>query len=272
LRRLAWVFVCGVPLLLYDVWAVHIDPVLAGWNAQNLTPTPPLWDLILSLSPALLLALVGGWQVIRRGSSSASLLLIWAALGMVLISVPFGLQRRFMMGLFVPLVGLAGYGLNRMAGWRVPRTTIVAGLVLCLSLPTNLLLLLVAQHGVASHNLLLYLTRGEAQAMAWIEANTVSDALILCAPETGLFIPAHTGRRVIYGHPFETVDAEAQKAAVEQFFQSGDPAEAEEFLEDRAVDYIFFGPRERLLGTLPALPSLRLVYDSAGVQIYQVAR
>ena len=272
LRRFAWVFICGVPLLLYDVWVVRTDPVLAGWNAQNLTPSPALWNVALSLSPALLLALVGGWQVIRRRSTSARTLLIWAVLGMALISVPFGLQRRFMMGLFVPLVGLAGYGLQRMAGRPSRRTTMVAGLVVCLSVPTNLLLLGVAQHGVSTHDLLLYLTRGEAQAMAWIETNTAWDALVLCAPETGLFIPAHTGRRVLYGHPFETVDAEAQKAAVEQFYRSGDPAEAEEFLKAQAVDYVFFGPRERLLGTLPVIPGLGLVYDSAGVQIYQVAR
>ena len=38
--------------------------------------------------------------------------------------------------------------------------------------------------------------------------------LILSSPEMGLFIPAQTGRRVLYGHPFETVNADAEKDLV----------------------------------------------------------
>jgi hypothetical protein len=57
--RCILVFLFGAPLLLYDMWVARVDPVLAGWNAQNLTPSPQLWDLLLSFSPALLLAVVG---------------------------------------------------------------------------------------------------------------------------------------------------------------------------------------------------------------------
>jgi len=47
------VLIGGAPLMLYYVWIAAYDPVIAIWNAQNLTLSPPLWDLLVSLSPAL---------------------------------------------------------------------------------------------------------------------------------------------------------------------------------------------------------------------------
>jgi hypothetical protein len=84
-----------------------------------------------------------------------------------------------------------------------------------------------------------------------------------------MFIPAHTGRRVIYGHPFETVDAEEQEAFVEDFFL-GHLTEPEAISEinQRGIDLIFFGPRERSLGTPTALRDLREVYADGEVIIY----
>jgi uncharacterized membrane protein len=142
-----------------------------------------------------------------------------------------------------------------------------------LTFPTLLLVLLAGQFGALAHDPLLYLTLGEAQALSWVETNTPADALLLAAPQTGLFIPAHTGRRVIYGHPFETVNAEVEEAAVTSFFTNGatSPVAVEDFLQKRKVDYVFYGPREQLLGELPDLPVLSEVYSQAGVTIYQVS-
>ena len=56
----------GLPVLAYDVWVTMVDPIFAGWNAQNLTPSPPVWDVLISLSPALLLALAGFWGMLRK--------------------------------------------------------------------------------------------------------------------------------------------------------------------------------------------------------------
>lgn len=271
--RLLWICLAGAPVLIYDFWATRLDPTLASWNSQNLTPTPPLWDLLLALSPALILALPGAWLLWRRGNKGR-LPLAWAVLGMLLIYLPFGLQRRFMMGLFVPVVGLAGFGLSGLAAKLGNRAGLAAVLSFALSLPTNILLLLVALHGVQTHDPLLYLARGEAQALAWIETNTPSDALILAAPQTGLFIPAHTGRRVIYGHPFETAFAESEQAAVAWFFQQGgqDLAAASAFLDQRSVDYVFYGPRERQLGALPDLGELQAAWSGDGVVIYRALK
>ena len=145
-----------------------------------------------------------------------------------------------------------------------------------------LVLLVAALSGIQAHDPHLYLSAGEARAAAWLAEHTPPRSLILSGPEMGLFIPALTGRRVLYGHPFETVQAEAEKAQVEAFFAAGETGESATvsttlgqedpaaWLERRGVEYIFFGPRERLLGGLP--PGLRLApaYSAEGVTLYQV--
>jgi hypothetical protein len=188
----------------------------------------------------------------------------------MLIYLPVSLQRRFMMGLFVPLACLAGYAFAGLTPSLGKRIGMLSAVVLVLSVLTNLLLLLVAQHGIQTRDPLLYLTRGEAQALDWIEAHTPPDALILASPQTGLLIPAHTGRHVLYGHPYETVNAQPEELAVSQFFTHEDAAQAAEFMQRRGVDYVFYGPRERQLGELPELEPLQLVYSMSGVEIYQV--
>lgn len=273
--RFAWVMVCGLPLLLYDFWIALVDPQLAAWNAQNLTPTPPVWDVLLALSPALLLALPGAWRVVKHNQRDARLLLVWVIIGAVLIYAPLGLQRRFLMGLYVPLAGLAVYGLDSLAGrFSEPVARRAAALAIALALPTTLLILIVGLFGAQRRDPALYLTRSEAQALEWLQGNTPAGALVLAAPETGLLIPAYTGRRVLYGHPYETVDAGAEKAQVVSFFR-GELSYPMAFLEQRFVDYIFYGPRERNLGALPGQIEIRQMYATGlpgdpEVIIYQI--
>ena len=279
--RLIWISILGIPVVLYDLWATRADPQLAAWNAQNLTLTPPAWDVLLALSPALLLALPGAWQVVRRHERYGRVLLVWALISFALIYLPFGLQRRFLIGLYVPLVGLAVYGLEVFATRYSMRTARWAAvLTLGIALPTTLLILSVGIFGARTHDPALYLTQSEAQALEWLEGNTPGDALVLAAPETGLLIPAHSGRRVIYGHRFETVNAEAEEAQVVKFFQGyneGDSTSPSNFLEQRRVDYLIYGPRERKLGPLPELLDLHQVFATGvpgadEVVIYRVDR
>lgn len=266
-QRFLWTLSGGGPVLLYYLWVTQTDPLLAGWNAQNLTPSPPLWDLALSLSPALLLALPGAWLAWKRRIPSDRLLLVWALLGLGLLYLPLGLQRRLMTGLYIPLIGLAGLGLEQIETRLGKRTGLLATLTLVFALLTNLLVLLAGQQGARTHAAELYLQRGEASALAWIAQDTPPQSLVLASPGMGLFIPAYTGRRVLYGHPFETVNAVQEQAAVEQFFSAGVQA-GRDFLAQRGVDYILYGPRERALGNWLEQSGLPIVYQADGIVIY----
>jgi hypothetical protein len=85
--------------------------------------------------------------------------------------------------------------------------------------------------------------------MTWLRENVGHENVVLCAPRTGMFVPAWAGQRVVYGHPFETVNAERREALVEAYW-SGEMSAAEQntFLQENRVEYLFVGPRERGLG------------------------
>ena len=274
-QPLFWFGLLGGPFLLYQFWAAQTDPILAGWNAQNVTITRPVWDVLISLSPALPLAVIGAVSLWREKSHPARrLLIVWLVLGLVLIYAPFSLQRRFMLGLFVPAALLAVFGVayvrqrfNRPLKWLVPA-------LLALSLLTNVLLMLILLGGAVTHAPELTLTRDEVHAAEWIAENTAPDALVLASPQIGQWLPGLTGRRVIYGHPYETVNAMEEQAAVESVFRK--PVEVtkdDPRLVERGVSYIFYGPREGelALGIPPNFSALPVVYQSGSVTIYEVA-
>ena len=266
LWRAFWVFLGGVPVLFYDLWVIHQDRLLSVWNAQNNTPSPPLIDLLLSLSPVLILAIIAVPWVIRSKSNNIRLLLVWSLIGLILLYIPWGLQRRFMMGIYIPLSTLAAFGLGKIA--KSARVySLLSVILIMFIIPTNIIVLLASLQGAAKHDKQLYLTKAELQAYQWIEANTTPDALILAAPENGLLIPGFTGRRVFYGHPFETPNSEYELNRVTSFFQ-GDIDQTSVLL--RQADYLYIGPRERELGWRSFPVELLVVYENPDVTIYGV--
>jgi hypothetical protein len=266
------IFAGGVPVMLYDFLVVSRDPLLSIWNSQNITPSPPVWDTLIALSPVILLALPGAWFAIRGKQRRFRVLLVWSGLSLVLMYIPLGLQRRFMLGIYIPLALLAILGLEHLHN-RVLKSwsfTFSAGLLFLFAMPTNFVILMAAQHGINTHDPALYLTHGEANAISWLNENTPNGTIILASPGTGLFIPAYSDNRVVYGHPFETVDAGIMEEKSAQFYRSGG-AHLEQFTQ-LGVSYIFYGPRERALGGLDPQPVLKPVYQSGEVEIFKILK
>jgi hypothetical protein len=270
--KLALVIAGGAAPLVYDLVIVRLSPQLAAWNSQNLTPAPPLWDLLVSLSPLLFLAIPGAYFAVKRRDFGSRLMIIWAVLGLALVYAPFNLQRRFMLALYIPLAGLSTVAIFTWAGNTARRYRITVAALFLLVVPTNLVIIASGIGAAMSHEEHVYLSRGEDAALSWLRANTPQDALVLASPESGALIPAYTGRRVLYGHPFETMDAAEVKARVIAFFDGKlDSQEKTRFLLSEGVNYLFWGPREDAFGAPPGLDTLKLVYQSQGVTIYAIS-
>jgi hypothetical protein len=278
LARLIWTALAGLPLLGYAVWVTNADPFLRIWNQQNLTPSPSIIDLVVSFSPLLLLAGLGAWWLFvnrqktqERSWDNWRIPLVWAVLALILVYIPLNLQRRFLMGFYIPLAALAPAGLDWLAGGKIRRYWFLAALVFILILPTNLMILLTARSASQAHDPAIYLYRDEMLAFDWLKRQAPARSTVLAAPKTGLLIPAYTGLRVIYGHPFETVDAKAnEEAVIAAYSGQHDALDVEQFLEKEGVDLVFYGPRERSLGALPSISPLMPVYQHGAVTIFSV--
>ncbi len=249
--RLLLILIGGLPLMFYYLWISANDPVIVVWNLQNLTLSPPVWDLFISLSPALILAGVGVWAFVKKDpvdkvEQPQVILLVWLILGLILIYIPFGLQRRFLTGLFIPLAGLTALGIEKLSQHRPKMHRFWVIVFYILIIPTQLVVLMAGFFGARTYDANLYLSDGEGRALDWIVENTDSDALVLSSPDMGIFIPAFTGRRVIYGHPFETVFADQEEEFVEGIYSNRFTSdERRAILAERGVNYILCGPRDQ---------------------------
>lgn len=269
-RDLIFTGLLGGPFLLYQYWVAVTDPLLRGWNAQNITVTPPVWDLLLSFSPGIILALYWLWA--RRNVEKnpvQRMAAVWLFMALILAVFPFPLQRRFLLGFYIPITGLAVGGLDVLAHRWLSRKALLWRLYFGISLPSTLLTIIIGLFGVIGRSPLLYLSADEAQAMRWIAANTPEDSLVAAAPEMGQWIPGFTGRRVIYGHPYETIHADEEKAWVTAVYNTPGGADRAR-LEARGVDYLLFGPREREINPGFKPTDLDLVYEAPHVKVYAV--
>ncbi len=120
---------------------------------------------------------------------------------------------------------------------------------------------------------MLYMSGEERTAYEWIDQNLPENPLCLADPETGLRLPVYTGCRVIYGHPFESIQAESAKNAVEEFFSKRtSPKANQNYLNEKKVDYIVLVKREEIVSANLPMESVTLIYENSSVDIYQVNR
>jgi hypothetical protein len=278
-RRLPWgeIAVCGAasvaaaPVILYDLYVYLTNPALAAWSAQNLTPSLPPWDYALGYGLILLLAIGGIAVALRRLERMDLFLLAWVGSVVVLLYLPFALQRRFITGLHVPLTLLAALGLEQLVLPQVQarRRRLVCGLIIGFTALTNLFVPLVSVAGVAQGRHPLVMTPDEAAAYAWLGEQTAWTDTVLAPPESGQFIPAWAGNRVVYGHPFETIDAEEKEAEVTRFFSpQATVAERRALLDRYGVRYVLtLSPGPDLD---PAALGLAPVWSQGTAAIYRV--
>jgi len=242
------VFVLGAsPWAAYDLWLLLTRPDLAAWNAQNQTPSPSPGAYLLGFAPLLLLAVIAV-VANRRLTGTHRILLAWAIVQSMLLYAPLALQRRLSLGLFIPLAALAAMGLSiaaRRGAWRRPLATLVLASVI----PTNLVVIAAGLGGVLHAEPLLVQSNDEACALRSLAEHAAPGSLVLAGVTVGNRIPAFADARVVYGHPFETPNALAEKALIESLFsESTDLDAAMAILEARQVDFVYYGPEEKALG------------------------
>ena len=261
------------PLLIYYVAVAQRDPVVAAWSAQNVTPSPPFWQILAGYGLMVPLAAAGVVWCLRH--QRGVFLMIWTGLTLVLVYAPLALQRRLLMGFHIPVAMLAALGLAYVvwpaAGKRQSLATVIAFLLL---LPTTLFILLVPTLSAMKGEWPLFMTAGENAALTWLQGSASTDDIVLASPEMGLLIPTWAGNRVVYGHPFETVGAAQKKAEVERFFAG--ETDGDSIMRKYGIRYIFVGPKEKALGDFDAVQlqlawSFDTPYVNEEVTIYRVS-
>jgi hypothetical protein len=101
--------------------------------------------------------------------------------------------------------------------------------------------------------------------------------VVLASPAVSLWLPAWVNARVVYGHPYETLQASTKRQAVLEWYRAQPGFDCTALLngqyafEDRRyhVSYVVYGPREQALGaTETCLSGLRLAATFGSVTVY----
>jgi hypothetical protein len=285
-RRLCWregytaavaVLISG-PMVVYGAWRFASHPVYAAWEAQSRTLSPHPLHYVVAYGLLLTLAAFAAGDA-WRSKKPTWLAVTWVCLVPLLIYLPINAQRRFLVGVQVPLSLLAAKGLVKIAHLESKASSIKAKLavvtVLLILLPTNVLLVTgstVALHGQPGP---VFRDRAETVAMDWLSQRVSPSDAVLASFETGTYLPARAVVRVFVGQGPETVDAEQKRAQVAKFFNTATADDwRRDLLAKYAIDYVFWGPAERDLGDFDPQRAgyLHRIYDQNGYFLFEVLR
>ena len=258
----------SAPIVLYTAIIFNTDPLLSRWTAQNLLYSPHPLHYLAAYGLLLPLALWGARALLRAQNDAAWLLFGWVLLFPLLVYFPYPVQRRLGEGfwLVVLALGLAG-------AERYPRWGQAAPWFFVLTLPTTILLLAGGAQTAAHPSSPAFLPAEEVAAFLWLDEHAPSDAVVLSAFSTGNELPAWAPVYVIVGHGPESINLAALAPRVAGFYKRDtSAAKRVTLLGEFGVDYVFWGPEERALGSWNprAEAYLRPVYDREDYVIFVV--
>ncbi|MCL5794901.1 MAG: hypothetical protein M1338_00885 [Patescibacteria group bacterium] len=276
----------GLPSIVYHLYLLVSDPVIAQKAVQNNCLTTPLKTTFFSYGLLLIFSLAQAtvFFVHKKINYKWLFLIVWGIVQFCLLYFPVNYQRRMTEGLQFPMVILTTVSLLALAditmkqkgywGKFLDRRKYFLVFMLAIFLvSSNLFELITDIYMYRYRSDFVYLDRNLTTAMDYLKS-TSKDAVIFNSSYGILnFVPAYSGRRVYVGHGVETPFFRMKQQEVDWFFATNrDNLIERNFLVKRKINYIFYSEPEKQLGDYnPDIkPYLKKVYSNSEVAIYQV--
>jgi len=275
---------------IYSVVLTSLDPlwkeVLAQFENAGVF-TPNLLHLPILLGFTLIIAVITVISdrplQLREKSDTELFILGWFWVGFVLIYLPVDYQIHLINGWQIPIALLATKGLFKVMpsilarlskiNHRLSRENLVVTLFFLLIIPTNVYLFTWRFIDLSRHDYPYYLYKDEVDALNWLDRNAKPDDVILSSLTIGQYIPAYTGSHAYLAHWAQTVDYYGKVKAVDEFYAQNTTDDVRQrILQDKSVDYVFYGPAEEAIGNYNPEKAgyLSLVYDESRVRVFKV--
>ncbi len=264
----ALAFAIPAPYILYSYLAFIGNPEVQRWTFHSKNALPPeSISLLFALAPQLLLALTGLPGVLRRRSREDLFLLAWLVLLAAILYLPNpagDLRRRFLDGLYLPLVILGARGMYETILPRL-RSARARALVpfsyVCFAAIGSAFLAL-APIAVAD-NPQYSATRATYDGLTWLGIEPAGR--VLAMPGVGLYVPAYSPDTVYVGHYDETFDY-VNKTRTALAVLTGQ-SDLEQFIATNHIRYVVW------TSDLPTSPPAALGaadYDTPNFKIWRI--
>lgn len=230
---------------------IYSDAVFKQWNRQLVAMSPPVLYFILGFGLNLIPMIYGITLIYRKGAVE-KLLLCWLICAAIGLYIPINLQRRLSLGMHIPIALIAGIGFydfvhTKMSFYSFRRILTLA--YIFLTIPTNILLVIIFSAGVLNQDPKLFMSKDEYEALQQLNEVGKKDKVVLSSSVLGAFIPAYTDHFAVSGHAFETINFIETDKDIKRFYSpSTSSNDRKSMLQKWRVTYVLLGSREAIYG------------------------
>lgn len=268
----------ALPVLVYYFALMTAETPLSIWIAQNqIAPLPPD-RYLFGFGLPLIAALPGLWRALRYFERDGDrFMLIWLIVNAIILYLPLPMPQRSVIGMFIPIVYFATRALEDFWFDRIAPKWREAALVtfFVFMVPSNVLMAIVPMIGIndplRGEEGGLMMPKGYVDAFRWLNNTGERGTVVLAEPLPSLWLPASTAMRVVYGHPYDTINSKQRLSDVQAWY---DGQNCREIVTRYSVRYVLTRQETPFSGTV-CLNELGLqapvaVYND--VSIYRVPR
>ena len=261
-------FSIPAPYILYCYFAFVGNPEVQRWTFHSKNALPPEgFSLFFAIAPQLLLALTGLPVVLKRRTREDLFLVAWLVLLAAILYLPNpagDLRRRFLDGLYLPLVVLGAIGMYEtiLPRLRSARAHALIPFTYVAFAAVGSAFLVLAPLAVANQPQYLA-SQSMYDGLNWLGGQPAGR--VLSMPGVGLYVPAYSPDVVYVGHYDETFDyVNKTQTALELLTGKADIVK---FDADNHIRYVIW------TADLKAPPPTALgaaAYDTPSFKIYRV--
>lgn len=263
--RILTAVIVSSPWVLYNLFAMRMDPFLKEWTSQNIIMSPPITDYLLGFSLLLIPAAIGFWRFCRRLSKEGILLIGFVFLFPILAYLPFNLQRRLPDGIWWVLTVLAVTGLSALPNrWQKTGQWIMS-----LGTLSSVFLLIGGIFAVIHPSEPMYIPISKVGVFQAIRQDWKASerAVILADYQISNQVPAWLPANVFIGHGPESVNLKEIQPEVEGILKASTLTEKQkQFLLAAGADYVIFS------GEIPTWITDygKLISEEDGISVFRL--
>ncbi len=272
---LSTIALAQIPLLIYNFIILRRDPIWSQFTLQNETLSPPPIFYVWGFALFWIFAIYGIIIALRERNPGMGAMAAWAISGFTLAYLPVLIQRRFILGITIPLGILAIYGLShviKQLSIRFRHIQKREGLLyftyILLASISSIYLSLGLSLFMQSRPADKFYPRDLESALVWLDENARPNDSVLGDIKTSQLVAQRTRLKVFVGHEMETLSFKDKQLMMERYYEG---AVSEDWLDQKPIQWIIYGPYERdISDTFVASANLKGVYENSSVIIYKV--
>ena len=238
-RTLAIIGALISPGVIYYAWVFLFNPAYAEWNSLNQTVTPPFIRIISGFGIVFFFGISYIWfkrkELFCIGKSETRniqpelFLAVWVVVNFILIYAPINVQRRFIMGLHIPLCILSAIVLIKFVMPIIKNDLlkkITVWIIVIISFATTFYILsnniyYLNNSTVGTYSNVKYLSQEDIEGLKWLDEHTNNEDVVLAPADISNYIPAVSGNKVYSGHWAQTIDYDKKSLIVKEIYTTG---------------------------------------------------